>query len=76
MKTTTKVIYQESNSCGTQYAPANCSGYGTKWRVSLRRNYYGEWQLSGIARLLNPNWTIDMKKVEKSYNELNSILGY
>lgn len=63
---TTKVIYRKENSLGTQYAPRNCSGYGTKWRITLRRNYYNDWIQVGLPILLEENWTINEDKIEDS----------
>ena len=66
MKQTTKVLYCSGNSCGNQYATGNCKPYGTKWRITLRKNYYGEMKQIGLPVLLDANWDIDDKKIQES----------
>jgi hypothetical protein len=77
-KKTTKVAYCLGDSFGTQYALGNVSGYGTKWEVSLRRNSYGDWEISGKARLLNRNCVIDEEFREEALetNDFFEDIGY
>lgn len=74
MKRTTKIIYRYGNSLGLHYSPKNCNGYGTKWRITLQKDKYsGYWKQIGFPTLLNENWDIDEKKVEKSIDFLTTL---
>lgn len=75
-RNTTRIIYCKGNSYSNQYASRNCSGYGTKWKIYLRTNYYGEWAIVGIPTLMVANWDIDEKKAVDSHRELETMLGY
>jgi hypothetical protein len=75
-KTTTRIVYNRGNSMGNQYAPQNCSGYGTKWRVAVDTE---KQRIIGFPKLLDCNITISAKiekKIEESNNNLNILLGY
>ena len=68
---TTRVLYMRGNSCGSQYAPTNCEPYGTKWRVRLVVDDIGVRQ--SLPVLLDANWQIDEKKIEKTIDLLNDM---
>ena len=75
MKKTTRTIYMKGNSCGSQYAPNNCSGYGTKWRVQLKKDEHLGWKETGHPVLLAANWDIDEEKLRQTENYIDSIQG-
>lgn len=72
MKKTTRIIYRKGNSLGNQYAPKNCTGYGTKWKIHVwmkKTGSFGQWPVMGCPILLDANVSLTdtvMKKIEKS----------
>ncbi len=64
MKATTKTMYCEGNAFGGCYASNNYSGYGTKWRIRIKENEYGRYDIIGTPLLLDANWDIDQEKVD------------
>ena len=73
MKKTTRTIYMKGNSCGSQYAPNNVQPYGTKWRISLKKDKHQGWKEIGQAVLLSANWDVDEDKIQQTENYINSI---
>jgi hypothetical protein len=72
-----KVVYCLGSSFGTQYALSNVSGYGTKWEVTLKKNFYGCWEILGTARLLDSNCVINeefREDVQETDEFLDDIL--
>jgi hypothetical protein len=60
-KYTTRILYSKTNSCNNEYAYQNCNPYGTKWRVRCYWDYDSYCVVSAIC--IDPNWTIDEKKI-------------
>lgn len=67
----TKIIYKDHGRLNKDYVIGSGKLYGTKWQI--RYNLHGE---ITSAKVLDPNWEVDMAKVKQSLEWLEKYIDW